>query len=113
MATALRGEPANVYNMASGTETTIRELAETINELAGNPTPLDMAPAREWDHSGKRFGDPAKARAELGFATEMPLGEGLERTVEWTRENLDWIESCIERHREHLQAQEAAVSEVA
>ena len=103
IATALHGEPANVYNMASGTETPIRELAETVNELAGNPTPLDMAPAREWDHSGKRFGDPVKAREQLGFGTEVPLREGLERTVEWTRENLDWIESCIERHREPLE----------
>ena len=28
----------------------------------------------------------------------MPLREGLERTIEWTRENLDWIERCIARH---------------
>ena len=61
MATALNGEPANVYNMASGTETSIRELAETIVELAGGDAEIELAPAREWDHSGKRFGDP-KAR---------------------------------------------------
>ena len=108
IAAALEGEPSAVYNLASGTETTILELAETINELAGNPTPIDMAPAREWDHSGKRFGDPSKARTEIGFAAQVPLREGLERTVEWTRENLDWIESCIERHREELARHEAA-----
>jgi nucleoside-diphosphate-sugar epimerase len=108
IAAALEGEPSAVYNLASGTETTILEHAETINELAGNPTPIDMAPAREWDHSGKRFGDPSKARTEIGFAAEVPLRDGLERTVEWTRENLDWIESCVERHRDQLEAFEAA-----
>jgi UDP-glucose 4-epimerase len=102
IATAERGEPGEVYNLASGTEVTIREHAETINELAGNPTPIELAPAREWDHSGKRFGDPSKARERLGFAAEVPLRDGLERTVAWTRENLDWIDRCIARHRERL-----------
>jgi nucleoside-diphosphate-sugar epimerase len=113
MATAANGKPANVYNMASGTQTTIRELAETINQLTGNPTALEAAPARKWDHSGKRFGDPVRAREELGFSADVPLREGLERTVEWTRENLDWIDSCIERHRERLAEHEAGTAKAA
>jgi UDP-glucose 4-epimerase len=113
IATAERGEPGEVYNLASGTQVTILEHAETINELAGNPTPIELAPAREWDHSGKRFGDPAKARDQIGFAAEVPLREGLERTVEWTRENLDWIDSCVERHRERLAEHEAQPQGVA
>ena len=39
--------PADVYDMASGTETTIRELAETIVELAGSGAEVELAPARE------------------------------------------------------------------
>ena len=42
IACALRGEPGEVYNLASGAETTIRELAELINELTGNPTPIAL-----------------------------------------------------------------------
>ena len=72
-----------------------------------------LAPAREWDHSGQRFGDPVKAREQLGFSAEVSLRDGLERTVEWTRENLDWIESCIERHREQLERFQAAAKQVA
>ena len=112
IATALRGEPADVYNMASGTETSIKELAETVVELAGDGE-IELAPAREWDHSGQRFGDPVKARDQLGFQTEVELRQGLENTVEWTRENLDWIESCIERHREQLERFEAGAKQVA
>jgi UDP-glucose 4-epimerase len=100
MACATRGEPGAVYNLASGVETTIRELAELVNELTGNPTPIALAPARDWDHSGKRFGDPRKAREQLGFEAEVPLREGLERTIEWTRENLEWIDHCVARHVE-------------
>lgn len=112
IAAAENGEPSAVYNLASGRQTTILEHAETINELAGNPTPIALAPARDWDHSGKRFGDPSKARTEIGFTAEVALREGLERTVEWTRENLDWIESCIERHRERLGDQGGAAQAV-
>jgi UDP-glucose 4-epimerase len=102
IACALRGEPGAVYNLASGTETTIRELAELINELTGNPAPIALAPAREWDHSGQRFGSTDKARREIGFEATMPLREGLERTIAWTRENEDWIEHCIAKHADRM-----------
>jgi nucleoside-diphosphate-sugar epimerase len=102
MACALRGEPGGVYNLASGVETTIRELAELINELTENPTPLALAPARDWDHSGQRYGDPSKSRRELGFAATTPLRAGLERTIAWTRENREWIDGCIARHGERM-----------
>jgi UDP-glucose 4-epimerase len=98
MACATRGEAGEVYNLASGVETTIRELAELINELTGNPTPIELAPARDWDHSGQRYGSTDKARRDLAFEASTPLREGLERTIAWTRENMDWIERCIARH---------------
>ena len=74
-----RGEPGEIYNLASGVETSIRELAELINELTGNPTPIALTPARDWDHSGQRYGSPDKAREALGFSADVGLREGLER----------------------------------
>jgi UDP-glucose 4-epimerase len=103
IACALRGEPGGVYNLASGVETTIRELAELVNELTGNPTPIALAPARDWDHSGQRFGSTDKARAEIGFEATMPLREGLERTIAWTRENREFIDGCIAKHAARMQ----------
>jgi UDP-glucose 4-epimerase len=102
IACAGRGQTGEVYNLASGVETTIRELAELVNELTGNPTPIALAPARDWDHSGQRFGSVDKARRELGFEASTELRDGLERTISWTRENLDWIERCMARHAERM-----------
>jgi UDP-glucose 4-epimerase len=110
IACAEHGDAGGVFNLASGQETTILELAELINELTSNKTEIALTPARDWDHSGKRYGDPAKAREQLGFSAEMPLREGLERTVAWTRENLDWIERCIERHRAQMAELEPAAA---
>jgi UDP-glucose 4-epimerase len=102
MACALRGEPGEIYNLASGVETTIRELAERINELTGNVTPIALAPARDWDRSGQRFGDPTKARERLGFAAEVTHADGLARTVEWTRANRERILRCMSQHARYV-----------
>jgi nucleoside-diphosphate-sugar epimerase len=52
MACALKGEPGEIYNLGSGVEITIRELAERINAATGNKTPIKLALARDWDRSG-------------------------------------------------------------
>ena len=57
------GAPGDVYNLASGVETTIRELAETILRLTDSDSELEIAPRRAWDHAGRRFGSTAKSRA--------------------------------------------------
>lgn len=98
MAAALHGKPSEAYNLASGKETTIRELAETINRLTGNPTPVELKPRRTWDSSGNRFGSAAKAERDLGFKAEVGIEDGLQRTVEWTRENMDVIKRCMAQH---------------
>ena len=66
--------------------------------IRGNPTPIALAPARDWDRSSKRYGAPQKARRELDFAAATPLREGLQRTIEWTRANRDTIRCCMLRH---------------
>jgi UDP-glucose 4-epimerase len=103
IACADAGEPGGVYNLASGVETSIRELAETIVELAGSGS-VEVAPARDWDRSGKRFGATEKSQRELGFRASVALREGLERQIAWTRENADLIAACIDQHAERMAA---------
>jgi UDP-glucose 4-epimerase len=99
---ALKGSPGEVYNIASGQETSIRELTEIINTIAENPAGVELLPKRAWDTSGKRVGCAAKSRSELGFEANTPLREGLHKTITWTTENMCLIQSCIEKHRQHL-----------
>jgi nucleoside-diphosphate-sugar epimerase len=101
---ATRGGAGEVYNLASGVETTIRELADTINAFVHPPAPVELAERRAWDHSGNRLGSPAKAEAALDFRAEVTLRDGISRTVEWTRVNLPVIDAAIGRHRAHLEA---------
>jgi nucleoside-diphosphate-sugar epimerase len=102
VACALRGRPGEVYNLASGVETSILDLARLINELTGNPTPIVLAPERDWDRSGRRFGAPEKAREELDFEAATPLREGLRRTIAWTRASRETIQRCMLQHARFL-----------
>ncbi len=95
---ATEGRAGDVYNLASGIETSILDLATQVNELAGNPTPLELLPQRDWDHSGRRFGSTDKAKRMLGFEATVALSDGLRRTVEWTKANEALIDRCIQKH---------------
>ena len=99
---ALHGVCGEVYNLASGVETRIGDLANLINELVGNAQPVAIRPARDWDRSGTRFGSTEKSRRLLGFEARMPIRDGLRRTIDWTRSNYDLIARCIARHRYFL-----------
>ncbi|HZI41388.1 MAG TPA: NAD-dependent epimerase/dehydratase family protein [Gemmatimonadaceae bacterium] len=99
---AVAGKPGDVYNLASGVETSILELANLVNALTANSSPLDFRPPREWDRSGKRFGSTEKSKRMLGFEARIALREGLERTIVWTREHLPLIERSIEKHAHRL-----------
>lgn len=98
MACALKGKDGEVYNLASGVETSIKTLAETINNLTENPTPIEYKNPRPWDRSGKRFGSTEKAEQELGFKAVVTLEDGLRKTIQWTQENRELIVRNMEKH---------------
>lgn len=102
MLCAEKGRPGEVYNLANGTETRIKELAGLINRFAENPTPPTIKPKRDWDRSGCRFGSTQKAKNELGFSADVDLAEGLQKTIEWTQINLEFIKMMISKHKNQL-----------
>jgi len=102
IACALKGRPGQAYNIASGVETSIMDLAKMINELTDNNAPIQFLPRRQWDNSGKRYGSTEKSKKELFFNAVTNLRDGLTHTIEWTRENLNQIDQCISKHSNYL-----------
>ena len=100
IACALRGRPGDVYNLASGEETTIKELAELVNSMAGRGSEITVAPPRSWDRAGRRVGSTRKSREQMSFQAKTKLRDGLAQTIEWTRANQDLIEHAMARHRD-------------
>jgi len=77
-----RSEPVNV---GVGLETRIRDLAETIEGLVGFEGETVWDTSRP-DGQPKRFLDTSRAREWFGFEAQVPLEEGLERTIASFRE---------------------------
>jgi UDP-glucose 4-epimerase len=102
IACAENGVPGGVYNLASGKETTIKELAEKILQLTNSKSTLELLPKRDWDNSGRRFGETEKSEKEIGFKCQVDIDEGLKRTVEWTITNKDIIQNCINKHKYYM-----------
>jgi UDP-glucose 4-epimerase len=96
------GLPGEVYNLASGAEISILDLAILINQMTGNTVPIEFGPKRDWDNSGRRFGCTRKAKEKIGFEAQITLKEGLMRTIKWTEQNLPLIEACILKHAAYI-----------
>jgi len=74
-----------VFNVASGVETSLVDLAEALISAMGADARLEYAPARAINAVPRRLGDGRRAEARLGFKPEVTLDEGLRRLVEWRR----------------------------
>ena len=72
------------FNVASGKETTLQELADLLIRLRGKEGKLK--PEFQMIDSGmvtRRCGDPTKAREMLGFVALTPVEEGMRRVIAW------------------------------
>lgn len=76
--------PDDVYNVASGVETSLLELWRTIQEVTGAQelSPTHAAP-RKVNPVPRRLGDPERAWRELGFRARVTLAEGMRRLADW------------------------------
>ena len=73
----------DVFNVASGTETSLNELAEALLRVMGSKLKPEYGPERKVNPVSRRLADTSKAEALLGFRAEVGLDEGLRRLVEW------------------------------
>jgi UDP-glucose 4-epimerase len=74
-----------VFNIASGTETSLADLARTLLEVMGCDLPAEYGPARAVNNIARRLADTTRARERLGFQAELGLEEGLRSLVDWWR----------------------------
>ena len=74
-----------VFNIGSGTETSLIELAEALQRAMGSVQPLEFGPPRGVNAVNRRLADVSRARQRLGWKPEVDLDEGLRRLVAWWR----------------------------
>lgn len=74
-----------VYNVASGTETSLNELARTLLQVMDADLEPEYGPARSVNAVPRRLADTSRAAEDLGFRAQVGLADGLSRLVAWWR----------------------------
>jgi dTDP-glucose 4,6-dehydratase len=99
-----QGEAGGTYNVGSGVEASIEEIADRVLELTGKPESLKTIVPDRPGHDRRYLLDSSKLRRELGWEPEISFEDGLRETVEWYAANRAWWEPL----RERLQVEETA-----
>ena len=87
-----RLETSEPVNIGTGRETRIADLAATLQRITGYDGEIVWDTSRP-DGQPTRYLDVSRARELMGFEAEMPLEEGLRRTVESFREQVAPVRS--------------------
>ncbi|MDF2918351.1 MAG: NAD-dependent epimerase, partial [Microbacterium sp.] len=73
------------YNIASGSETSLLELAEALLRAMDSDLGVEHGPERAVNGVARRLADVSAARRDLGFEATIGLEEGLRQLVDWWR----------------------------
>ena len=85
---ALRGsQDDDVYNVASGTETSLLGLWKAIQRVSGrSDLEPEFHPPRKVNPVPRRLADTSRAKRDLGFTTQVTLEDGLRELAVWRAE---------------------------
>ena len=92
-----QGREGETYNVGSGLERSIEEIADLVLELTGKPQSLKTIVPDRPGHDRRYLLDSAKLRGELGWQPEISFEDGLSATVEWYDANRGWWEPLRDR----------------
>lgn len=93
----LDGAVGETYNVGSGVEASIEEVADLVLDALGKPASLKTIVADRPGHDRRYLLDSSKIRSQLGWKDEVPFEQGVRDTVRWYAENRAWWEPLRDR----------------
>jgi dTDP-glucose 4,6-dehydratase len=91
------GEVGETYNVGSGVEASIEEIADAVLDATGKPRSLkEIVPDRP-SHDRRYLLDSSKIRKALGWEPTVPFVQGLAATVAWYADHRSWWEPLRDR----------------
>jgi dTDP-glucose 4,6-dehydratase len=85
-----QGRVGETYNVGSGVEKSIEEVADAVLGALGKPSELKTIVPDRPGHDRRYLLDSSKIRNELGWRDEIPFDQGLPETVRWYDAHRDW-----------------------
>lgn len=84
------------FNLASGKEVRICDLAEMVNEAVENRAPIHFQERRRWDTKPRLLASIEKAEQLIGYRPLVDFREGFQANIEWFRDNWEKIEAAAD-----------------
>jgi UDP-glucose 4-epimerase len=84
------------FNLASGEEISIVEMAKLVNAATGNKSPLNFMPRRKWDTKPRLLASIEKAQKLIGYQPVIEFNNGLMKNIEWFKDNWQLIEQLAD-----------------
>ena len=81
------------FNLASGAETRIVDLANLINKLTNNEAGLIFTERRKWDTKTRLLASIDKARELIDYNPKKSFEQGIQQTIGWFEEKWDLIQA--------------------
>ncbi len=92
LAVAKNGKEGEIYNIGSGEERKNIEVVKAILDLMGKPHSLIEFVKDRPGHDFRYALDFSKITKETGWKPTVSFEEGIEKTVKWNLENINWLE---------------------
>ncbi len=92
-----KGGAGETYNVGTGREASVEELADAILEATGRPASLKTVVADRPGHDRRYLLDSSKIATELGWAPTIGFEEGLASTIAWYADNAEWWRPLLGR----------------
>ena len=88
---AMKSDATNdFYNIATGKQTSIKELAQMLLDITGSDLEIEYQEADQMFVTS-RIADVSKAKEELGFEYSIDIEEGLDKLIKWRREHIELV----------------------
>ena len=96
-----KGKPGEIYNVGSGEEKKNIEVVKAILEILDKPKDLISFVEDRPGHDFRYSLNSKKIEKEVGWKARTKFDEGIEKTVKWYLDNIDWVKEKMIYLREY------------
>jgi dTDP-glucose 4,6-dehydratase len=104
---AVAGE---VINVATGRDISVVEIADLVLDVLGKSKSLKLHTPERPGQVDRHIGSTEKAERLLGWRAQTSFEEGLERTIDWYRQNRLWWEAALRAEKTPSGTKSASLS---
>ncbi len=86
-----KGKPGEIYNVGSGEERKNIDVVKSILQILNKPKSLITFVKDRLGHDFRYSLNTDKVERETGWKAEVKFEEGIEKTVKWYLDNMEWV----------------------